>query len=232
MSGNCLRNCCRDTCSGLRGGSAGSNLIPSRSSMYSPLMLGCCSRKEVGRRRRRGGGSGGRRWGGATMPRGGGALGSIQGFSTRLSRFPGGERLLFRLKSGWKGGITWKEREPLLFSTFNVRIQFFMRDWLALCGAEGNIQIVCACLCYWTFSCWTMFIKYKSTPVFLTPLSSLILKGNKTIQFLPLIQNPFLIQTSKYFPNLFLLLLTFYEEKIIPDEIYVSLANLKSAFTC
>ena len=99
-------------------------------------------------------------------------------------------------------------------------------------GAEGNIQIVCACLCCWTFSCWTRFIKNKSTPVFLTPLSSLILKGNKTIQFIPLIQNPFLIHTSKYFPNLYLLLLTFYEEKIISDKIYVSLANLKSAFTC
>ena len=79
------------------------------------------------------------------MPRGGGALGSIQGFSTRPSRFPEGERLLFKLKSGWKGGITWKEREPLLFSTFNVRIQFFMRDWLALCGAEGQRGIFRLC---------------------------------------------------------------------------------------
>ena len=50
------------------------------------------------------------------MPRGGGALGSIQGFSTRLSRFPGGGVASIQVEE-WveRGGLHGKKENHYSF---------------------------------------------------------------------------------------------------------------------
>ena len=72
------------------------------------------------------------------MPRGGGALGSIQGFSTRLSRFPGGEWLLFRLKSGWKGGDYMERKRTITLFDFQCQDSIFHEGLVGIMRGRGE----------------------------------------------------------------------------------------------
>ena len=107
--------------------------------------------------------------------------------------FLGRESVLFRLRSGRKGGITWKERESLLFLTFNVSVQFFMWHY-----AGRGISRFYVLFTGHSAVCWT-FIN-KSAPVFLTSLCANS-QGNKTIQFLSLIEIHFPFKHKNIFPR-------------------------------
>ena len=58
------------------------------------------------------------------MPRGGGALGSIQAFKTQ-SHFPGGEWVLFKLRSGRKGRDYVERKKIITLLDFQCQRSIF-----------------------------------------------------------------------------------------------------------
>ena len=71
------------------------------------------------------------------MPRGGGALGSIQAFKTQ-SHFPGGDWVLFKLRSGRKGRDYVERKRIITLFDFQCQDSIFHEGLVGIMRSRGE----------------------------------------------------------------------------------------------
>ena len=72
------------------------------------------------------------------MPRGGGALGSIQGFSTRLSRFPGGGVASIQVEEWVERGDYMERKRTITLFDFQCQDSIFHEGLVGIMRGRGE----------------------------------------------------------------------------------------------
>ena len=72
------------------------------------------------------------------MPRGGGALGSIQGFSTRLSRFPGGGAASIQVEEWVERGDYMERKRTITLFDFQCQDSIFHEGLVGIMRGGGR----------------------------------------------------------------------------------------------